>query len=177
MQMGWQQKGSMRLYNSLLGISWLVGVLSKMVCDVLPMCKACGTCEAAWAICTPVAKHDCHVNHSGSSKSMEAESFGRMLLRAPERGYMIGTVVADDDSGIRKKARLQEDEGVLPTGFKIPNFLADPSHRIKVFGKYIYKLKNLPLKVSPVRNEHVVRLKQNWSYFIYTNRNKAIEEF
>ena len=44
--MGWQQKGSMRLYNSLSGISWLVGVLSKMICDVLPMCKACGTCEA-----------------------------------------------------------------------------------------------------------------------------------
>ena len=90
---------------------------------------------------------------------------------------MIGTVVADDDSSMRKKARLQEDEGVLPAGFEIPNFLADPSHRIKVFGKYIYKLKNLPLKVSPVRNEHVVRLKQNWSYFIYTNRGKTIEEF
>ena len=73
--------------------------------------------------------------------------------------------------------RLQENEGVLPKGFKIPNFLADPSHRIKVFGKYIYKLKNLPLKLSPVRNEHVVRLKKNWSYFIYTNRCKTIEEF
>ena len=106
--MGWQQKGSMRLYNSLSGIGWLVGVLSKKICDVLPMCKACGTCEAARAKCTPVAKHDCHVNHSKSSKSMEAESFGRMLLRAPERGYMIGTVVADDDSGMLGCRRMRE---------------------------------------------------------------------
>ena len=100
--MGWQQKGSMRLYNSLSGIGWLVGVMSKKICDVLAMCKACAICEVAQAKFTPVRKHDCHVNHTGSSKSMESESFGRMLLRAPQRGYFVGTVVADDDSGIRK---------------------------------------------------------------------------
>ena len=150
----------MSLYNSLSGIGWLVGVHSKSICHVQVMCKACGICETAQNKCTPVGKHDCHVNHTGSSKSMESESFAMMLLRAPDRGYTIGTVVADDDSGIRKKARLKEDGGVLPAGFKVPKFLADPSHRIKVFGKYIYKLKNLPLKVSPVRHEHVLRLKK-----------------
>ena len=83
--MGWQQKGSMPLYNSLSGIGWLVGIITKKICDVLPMCKACKICEVARAKCSPVQKYDCHVNHTGSPKSMELESFGRMLLRAPEK--------------------------------------------------------------------------------------------
>ena len=106
----------MRLYNSLSGIGWLVGVHSKSICDVQVMCKACGICEAARNKCTPVAKHDCHVNHTGSSKSMESESFAMMLLRAPDRGYAIGTVVADDDSGIRKKSKVEGGQGSSPSG-------------------------------------------------------------
>ena len=81
--MGWQQKGSMRLYNSLSGIGWLVGVLSKSICDVQVMCKACGICEAARNKFTPVGKHDCHVNHTGSSKSMAIRQQEQQFVNFP----------------------------------------------------------------------------------------------
>ena len=176
LDMGWQQRGSMLAYNSFSGIGWLVGVLSKKVVDVGVMCKSCSTCEAAKRGKVPFEKHDCHVNHVGSSKAMEAACLGILLLRSVQKGYMVEFVCADDDSSCRAKAQLKTNGGVLPEGFLVPKFLADPSHRIKIFGKYVYKLKVLPLKTSPAQNQHAARIKKNWGYFIYTNRGKTLEE-
>ena len=162
--MGWQCKR--KTNSSPSGIGSLVTAIRKKIIDTQVMVKSCSICARAKENNVSPPPHNCHVNHVGSSKSMEPAALALMAVRAPSLGYMLKTVAADDDSGIRKKLRYLSDDGVLPKDFYLPNFLADPSHRIKVFGKHVYKLKKAPLYVSQVRDHHAERIKKLGTFYL-----------
>ena len=86
----------------------------------------------------------------------------------------IKTIVSDDDSSMQLQMRhsykdvinnqlmtvsewprnasgqKKPDNGKLPIHMKPPNFVADPNHCIKVFGKQMYNLARTSNKISPV---------------------------
>ena len=61
-----------------------------------------------------------------------------MVINGPEKGYVIGTIVSDDDSTMKahsyhqKDVQNQMDKGKVSLWISERTFLADPSHRIKV---------------------------------------------
>jgi hypothetical protein len=82
---------------------------------------------------------------------MEAAALVKMLVRVQEeKGLSICTIVSDDDSNARSKARHEINGGQLPLTVEEPKFFADPSHRKRVFAKSIYNLANASKKVSSV---------------------------
>jgi len=82
---------------------------------------------------------------------MEAAVLVKMLQHMPEeKGVSICTIVSDGDSNARSKARHENNGGVLPLTVKEPKFLADPSHRKRIFAKSIYNLANASAKVGTV---------------------------
>ena len=124
------------------------------------MCIQCSICLSAQKIDSSVKKHVCHVNHYGKFKGMEAKCLVILALRAPESCYMITIIISDDESGTRKCIRYGPQRGNLPLTFCIPKFLADPSHRIKAFGGYVYKFCRLTFYQRPVCKEHAERFKK-----------------
>jgi hypothetical protein len=60
---------------------------------------------------------------------MEAAALVKMLSRIPEeKGVSICTVISDDDSNARAKARHVSNGSLLPLTVEEPRFLTDPSH-------------------------------------------------
>ena len=63
---------------------------------------------------------------------MESAAALEMAVKAPEQGFVLATIVSDDDSTMRahlKHAGVGENKGKLPLWIYLPEFLADPSHR------------------------------------------------
>ena len=69
--MQWLKRG--RANDSLTGHGAIMGSKTKKVLDFSSANKLCCTCEAAWSNGKEPGQHDCRQNHTGSSKSMEAE--------------------------------------------------------------------------------------------------------
>jgi hypothetical protein len=101
-----------------------------------------------------VKKHRCVKNYEGTSKGMEAQALVEMLERAPEKyNVSICTIFSDDDSNGRVKAQHDSNGGQLTQANEEPSFLADPSHRKRVFAHAIYNLTSAPKKA---------RLQKGW---------------
>jgi len=133
------------------------------VLDSVIFNKKCGICtkhEKRTGSIEKVRAHTCVKNYEGSSKAMEAAALVKMLQRMPEeKGVSICTIVSDDDSNARAKAKQENNGGLLPLTVEEPKFLADPSHRKRVFAKSIYNLANASAKVSTVSKGMAAHLK------------------
>jgi hypothetical protein len=82
---------------------------------------------------------------------MEAKGLVNMLTRAPETYCVsICTIISDDDSNGRAKAKHICNGGLLPGTVEEPQFLADPLHRKRVFTRAVYNLASAPAEVSKV---------------------------
>jgi len=116
--MGWQVRSSLGKYGSSTGHALLIGARLKLVLDSAVFNKKCGLCtkyEKRIASLHNVPEHDCVKNYEGSSKAMEAAALVKMISRAPdEKGISICTVISDDDSNARSKAKHETDGGILP---------------------------------------------------------------
>jgi hypothetical protein len=172
--MGWQVRSSGGKYGSSTGHGLMIGALSKKVMDSVVYNKKC-------AICTKnksgTKKHDCVKNYEGSSKSMEASALTKMLIRIPEeKGASICTIITDDDSNGRSKARHIHNGGILPLHVEEPAFRADPSHRKRVVARAIYNLSSLPMKKSAVTKGLASHLKYCYGACIKRNRHRTAEE-
>jgi len=161
--MGWQVRSSGGKYGSSTGHALLVGTRTKKVLDSVIFNKKCGICtkhEKRTGSIEKVRAHTCVKNYEGSSKAMEAAALVKMLQRMPEeKGVSICTIVSDDDSNARAKAKQENNGGLLPLTVEEPKFLADPSHRKRVFAKSIYNLANASAKVSTVSKGMAAHLK------------------
>ena len=111
---------------------------------------------------------------------MESAAALEMAVKAPEQGFVLATIVSDDDSTMRahlKHAGVGENKGKLPLWIYSPEFLADPSHQKKIVAKHFYALASAPVSSSRVTNEHAKRMKKNWGYMLRQNINTPISEF
>ena len=133
----------------------------------------------------PIPDHPCVKNHDGSSKSMESRGIYDLFVDLWEnKKVQIGKVVSDDDCSMRAQMRhsyadliaaglmkkedhpktakghKKADNGKLHVKMKPPTFVADPNHRVKVFGKHVYGLENLAQGKSMVDKAMAQRLKE-----------------
>ena len=146
----------------------MVGGRSKKIVGALVVGKTCRICEKAEASNKEVPHHECPKIFDGTAKSMEADAAIELVKDAWQCRFFISRIVCDDDSSLRanlqhswrkliEAGKMREDEwprteknyrkrdyGQLPLHIPAPTFLADPTHRIKVFAKYLFKLAKKP---------------------------------
>jgi len=85
---------------------------------------------------------------------MEAAALVEMLCRAPEKlNISICTIVSDDDSNSRAKARHVTNGGKLPLTIEQPKFLADTSPWKRVFARPVYNLAAAPKKQARLKKD------------------------
>jgi hypothetical protein len=153
----------------------LIGALKKKVLDSIIYNKKCGICTHHYlrsGSYNNVKPHRCVWNYEGTSKAMEAAGLVEMLIRAPEKyGVSICTIISDDDSNGRAKARHITNGGLLPATVEEPKFLADPSHRKRVFARSIYNLASAPKKTSNIAKGMAGHLKYCYGACVKRNRH------
>lgn len=94
--MGWQKRGNAR--NSRTGQGAAVGENTGKVVDFDTQNSSCRICESAAKDGKQHRDHDCRKNHSGSSKSMEAEAVVNIYERAKDHGVRYSVFIGDEDS-------------------------------------------------------------------------------
>ena len=92
-------------------------------------------------------------------------------ISSDEGQVHVGQLVTDDDSTIRSRCKNLKDGGIVRDDVPTPVFLADPSHRVKVMGKAIYKLVGKTKKKDEVKTIDALRLKKYFSLYIYHKIN------
>jgi len=178
--MGWQVRSSGNRYASPTGHGLFIGAQTKKVLDSVVYNKKCGTCTkhySRFGSYEDLKLHNCVRNYEGTSKAMEAQALVEMLVRAPEKhNVSIAVIVSDDDSNGRAKAKHVSNGGKLPTIIEEPKFLADPSHRKRVFARAIYNLAAAPKKTSKVTKGLAGHMKYCYGACIKRNRHLPAEE-
>ena len=151
----------------------------------------------------PVTAHHCPQNYDGSSKGMEAEAALACIKQIWTHEFVEAVIIViciDDDAttkaylahcfadlaelglprpttkkGGPKTAR--DDKGQLPKDHPVIKFLADLSHRIRTFAKYLYALKNVGKKQSEMNDVDCLRLKRNFAWWLFSGIELTFEEF
>jgi hypothetical protein len=139
----------------------------------------------------PVPDHQCPKNYTGSSKGMEAkaaldcvnqvgsshadiEGFVSMICLddgASTRAYLQHSFANLDDKNLphlknkkgETKTGKRNNKGKLGKDHPIIQFLADLSHRVRTFAKYVYALKNTTIGQSEMNDIDCLRLKCNYA--------------
>ena len=101
--MQWLKRG--RANNSLTGHGAVMGSHTKKILDYACANKFCRVCESAKSKGKEPDCHDCPLNHSGSSKSMEASVGVKLFKQAPTHGVKYSVFIGDDDSATIAKIR------------------------------------------------------------------------
>jgi len=201
--MGWNKRSTGTRYDSISGHGIMVGGKSKKVIGFKAMSKDCSDCKVLkrkHGDSIPIPDHECVKNHDGSSKSMECEAILLMAIEALDKGFSIETIVADDDTTMKKTLRYdykmlveigemkKEDWptdsdsgrkltcGRLPHHIPAPKFLADFNHRVKSVGKAIYALAGLSKKKSSVTKDMAKRINYYWSAMLNQIRHLDVKK-
>ena len=197
--MGWNKRSTGTRYDSISGHGVAIGQLTKKVVGIVLFSKQCSVCDAPKnknKSVSEVPAHICVKNHDGSSKAMESRGIHYLFVDFWEnKKVWIKTIVSDDDSSMRSQMRhsyrelinnqmmtesewpktvkgiKKPDKGKLPIHMKPPNFVADPNHRVKVFGKHIYDLAKSSKKISEVDKPLAQRMKEYWGKMLSQIRN------
>ena len=175
--MGWQKRSSGHRYDSPSGHMFFIGAQTNKIIDYEVMCVSCAKCQSAKKRNKVAKQHHCSHNFNGHAKAMEASVAQNLIVKRFEesRGKCrISTVVADDDSSMRKKCSHQ---GGLPLNVHEPLFLADPSHRCKLISRPVFKLATAAKSVSKITKTDALRIKVYVCCFFNVNRkkNKSLE--
>jgi hypothetical protein len=152
----------------------------------------------------PVPLHNCPKNHDGSSKGMEAKGALECLMQIwthAEILAFIDVVCIDDDATTKAylthcfedldargmprptntkgepKTAKADNKGKLPRNHPIIIFLADLCHRVRTFGKYLWKLKGQGKKKSKMNRVDCLRLKRNYAWWLFSGRRLTFDEF
>ena len=187
--MGWNKRSSGNRYDSTSGHGVAIGSRTKKVVAVKTYSRSCVICDQEGL--TPV-DHECPRNHDGTPKSMEVRGIVEIFTEFwDQKKIGIKTIISDDDSTMRSQlknryldliaaGRMHERDwprfagrngrlgakkkcsGALPVHMKPPTFLADPNHRVKVFGKHLFELARASKGVSEIDTSLAQRLKEYW---------------
>jgi hypothetical protein len=152
----------------------------------------------------PVPSHHCPKNYEGSSKGMEAEAALDCVKKVwshEEILVFIEIICLDDDATTKAylahcfadldlkglprptnkkgepKTSSRDNKGKLWTDHPVIAFLADLSHRVRTFGKYIYALKNVGKKRSEMNDVDALRLKRNFAWWLFSGTKLTFEEY
>jgi hypothetical protein len=152
----------------------------------------------------PVSEHRCPKNHTGSSKGMEAKACLDCVVKVWSHGEIpafVRLICIDDDASTKaylahsffdldakglprpknkkgeQKTGKRNDKGHLIRDHPAIVFLADLSHRIRTFGKYVYALKNAAINTSEMNDIDALRLKRNFAWWLFTGSRLTYEEF
>lgn len=106
--MGWQKRGKAR--NSRTGQGIAVGQSTGKIIDYETKTTSCRKCENASKSGGNPSSHDCRVNHSGSSKSMEPAAAAEIYKRAKANGIRYTTFIGDEDSTTIARVRQEVGE-------------------------------------------------------------------
>ena len=85
--------------------------------------------------------------------------------------------MTDDDSTMRSHLRNIINGGKLPDDIIQPNFLADPSHRVKVMCKAIFAMVSDTKDPDKCKTVDATRIKRYTSYYIRQNRSGPLLDF
>ena len=111
----------------------MVGGKSKKVIGFKAMSKNCSDCKVLkrkHGDSIPIPDHECVKNHDGSSKSMECEAILLMAIEALDKGFSIETIVADDDTTMKKTLRY-DYKMLVEIGEMKKRRLADRQRQLK----------------------------------------------
>jgi hypothetical protein len=152
----------------------------------------------------PAPSHLCPKNHTGSSKGMEAKAALDCVNKVwthDEIAAFIELICIDDDASTKAylchsffeldskniprpknkkgepKTGKKNDKGQLWKDHPIIVFLADLSHRVRTFAKYLYALKTLGVGKSEMNAIDCLRLKRNYAWWLFTGTKLTFEEF
>ena len=168
--MGWQQKGSGRPYNSQYGHCFFCSEKTRLIIAKALCSKACATCKSFYTrhpAEEEPPQHSCTINHDGSSGSMEPKAVLELYVKLCAQHVIVETIVCDDDSSIKAKLKWSNadhmtnnnttvypmiinskgklvkrpDKGGLPAHLPEPSYIADPNHRRKTLAGELYGLK------------------------------------
>ncbi|CAC5408794.1 unnamed protein product [Mytilus coruscus] len=96
---GWQMRGSGRSYNSLSSRSLLYDRYRNWeILNYAVRIKSCRVCSLADKSKSSPPAHECHMNWSGSAKSMEADMVTEMVKDVGKKGVSVSSIVGDEDS-------------------------------------------------------------------------------
>jgi hypothetical protein len=196
----WQQRG----FNSKSGHTFAVCALTKKIIEwstKIKQCRFCHWYERGKKSLPDDHKVSCHVNHDGSSKSMEAaaavEVTEKLFERAPQcvqalketgvhinaSGAYIHTMIHDDDSTIAANTKHKTEgkkrgKGKLPMHVpEVVQHLADPNHRCKTFASMFFSWANAAKKNSEWKftKPEAEQLKRYFGWFLKKCRNLPLE--
>jgi len=133
--MGWQKRSTGRVYDSISGHGYIIGCRTGKILGMQVRQTKCKKCQAQNNNGTPAVTHDCMVNWDGGSGAMEAAVAMDLIVAVHDKTdgrVYCEVLVSDDDSTMRSHLQHSDNGGKLDNSIPQPNFLADPSHRIKV---------------------------------------------
>ncbi|CAC5378289.1 unnamed protein product [Mytilus coruscus] len=106
---GWQMRGSGRSYNSLSGHCSVIGTETGKILNYAVRIKSCRVCSLAEKSKSSPPAHECHMNWSGSAKSMEADMVTEMVKDVGKKGVSVSSIVGDEDSTTIARLRANVD--------------------------------------------------------------------
>lgn len=121
--MGWQQKGSGHVFNSLSGHALFVGAETRKPISLGIKSRKCSHCDQKRKNlpCGPIEKHDCCKNHTGSSAAMEAQScLDQYVYLFDTKHVIIDTICLDDDASTRAILKWSNEDHMLNNNVTTP---------------------------------------------------------
>ena len=163
--MGWSKRG--KAHNSLTGHGAIMGSVTGKALDYTTRNKFCRTCLSAKKDDDNPNPHDCRLNHTMSSKSMEPESAVEMFKRVPVQGDIpvkYAVFIGDDDCSTI--SRIREE-----VSYQVEKW-SDTVHAKRTLVNHLYKLKSersFPRGESVLSNKVIEYFGKCFSYAIAQN--------
>jgi len=199
--MAWQKRYSGRRYDSLSGHEFIIGARTRKPISMCIKSKFCHICSLAKSKGVVPRNHQCVINHTDSSGSMEADALVDMVHELDSKWKVhLSHICTDDDSTMRArlrwnnndhkakhgdfpkvqiqkgkdkgKWRVRNDTGKLRPSVPEPLFVADPAHQKKTLRNRLYSFNNLTKKRKHgFGPADITRIVKNFSYFVNTLNN------
>ena len=149
--MGWQKRSTGMVFDSISGHAFMIECRTGEVIRYDVRQTKCKKCEAQNKTGTSPVPHDCMINWEGGSGAIEAATALDLTMAvhdSMEGRVFIETIVSDDDSTMWSHLQHTSNGRKLVELIPQPEFLVDPSHRIKVMAAPIFSL------VKDTKNPH-----------------------
>ena len=122
--------------------------------------------------------HECSVNYEGSSGAMESKLAVELIHKTWNNSsskVSMGTILADDDSTLKANTNNKRHGGLVQDEVPRPDFVTDPSHKIKCIVRSVYKL--VQKNPNPIKTIDAMRFKKHLSCYIRHCRTDDFESF
>ena len=157
---GWQQRGSGKCYNSLSAHASMIGSKTGKVTDFATRIKKFRVCDYASKKGTAARKHDCQKNWNDTAKSVESDMAVSMLRRSSSHGKVqVKSITTDNDTTTSLKVTTEIRRDIK----QIKGF----NHTKKNLGSHLRHLQKIHKNLTP----KVVEYFQN-CFAIVAQKNK-----